>query len=56
MDHGHLKKVNWKDFKNWQFLNLVEGFAHGPLGADTLKEYCGAGLSYSAAFCRKMVF
>ena len=47
-----LQDVNWKNFQNWQFLNLIDGLKSGPVGADTINAYCGAGASYAEEFCR----
>lgn len=49
-----LTGVNWKGFKGFQFLGLIEGFVPGPMGEDMVREYCSGGASYAQGFCRRI--
>lgn len=50
----NLEGFNWKGFKGWQFLGLIDGFVPGPMGAGMVREYCAEGADYSRDFCRRI--
>lgn len=49
-----LRRVNWKGFQGFSFLELVEGIQDGDLGIEVISDYCQNIKSYNRHFCQKV--